>query len=516
MKKLKSYLRATVTQPEKSVLKFLLWWGFIFLLSILVRLPHFLSKNFWFDGDEAIIGIMAQDLLAGNSFPFYFSGQNYGLSTFEVFSTGIFELILGPGIWALRLGGLLLFSLGVTFVLRTIQSDQLPRWLFAAILLLLVTFPTWYLWGSMVRGGYVTAFLFVCIIFYCLFRMKPSTVQLVLIGICSGIAFESHVLILLPFSTLIAWWLLQQERILVKSVAILTGFILTITLFRWFGYLDAANWGGTQPTWGWNSQIENLQLQMHGLVAGFSSFSHFEMNIPRPFWWDILLKLFLIVSGIYLIWHFFYSKSVERKQYLLIFLSISAYLILISTIGTASPRYWIGLFTGLLFWLIVAICKDRTATISILTVSVLCMISFAGIFSGSKMKQHWYDAGVNEIQAFEGFHKTVRETGAKAIFITDNFVQYQWNYLYGKEIPASMFRTKGERIERFCRRVNEIYKENPDDAIIGGLWGVFFTMDTIQGFNDDRLQVETKYFINPNARDEFVQQGLRFVEEKGG
>lgn len=516
MKTLKSYLLATVAQPKKSVLKFFLWWGLMFLLSILVRLPHFLSKNFWFDGDEAIIGIMAQDLLAGNSFPFYFSGQNYGLSTFEVFSTGIFELIVGPSIWALRLGGLLLFSLGVTFVLRTIQSYQLSRWLFAAIVLLLLTFPTWYLWGSMVRGGYVTAFLFVCIIFYCLFRMKQSIIQLVLIGICSGIAFESHVLILLPFSTFIAWWLLQQEQILVKSFTILTGCILTITLFRWFGYLNEADWGATPSIWGWNSQIENFQLQLHGLVGGFSSFSHFEMNIPRPLWWDILLKLFLLVSGIYLIWHFFYSKSVVRKQYLLIFLSVFVYLILISTIGTASPRYWIGLFTGLLFWLIFAVSTSRQTKFSVFTVGVLCLISFAGIFSGSKMKQHWYEAGVNEITAFEGFHEAVQNTGAKAIFITDNFVQYQWNYLYGKEIPASMFRTKGERIERFCTRVNEIYKENPNDVVIGGLWGIFFTMDTIQGFNDSRQQVETKYFVNPNAKKEFVQQGLKFVAEKGG
>lgn len=516
MKRLKSYLGATMPRPETSVLKFFFWWGTLFLLSILVRLPHFLSKDFWFDGDEAIIGIMAQDLLAGISFPFYFSGQNYGLSTFEVLSTGIFELILGPGIWALRLGGLLLFSLGVTFVLRTIQSYQLPRWLFVAFILLLVTFPTWYLWGSMVRGGYVTAFLFVCIIFYCLFRMKPSTVQLMLIGICSGIAFEAHVLILLPFSTLVVWWLWQQKGILLKSAIVLVGFVITVVLFRWLGYLDEANWGGTQPKWGWNSQIENFQLQLHGLVAGFSSFSHFEMNIPRPFWWDILLKLFLVVSGIYLIGRFFYSAPQEKKHYLLVVLFVSVYLILISTIGTASPRYWIGLFTGLLFWLIFAVCTSRQTKFSVFTVGVLCLISFAGIFSGSKMKQHWYDAGVNEIKAFEGFHEAVQNTGAKAIFITDNFVQYQWNYFYGKEIPASMFRTKGERIERFCNRVNGIYEANPDDVIIGGLWGIFFTMDTIQGFNDSRQQIETKYFINPNAKKEFVQQGLKFVAEKGG
>ena len=67
----------------------------IFLVCILVRLPHFLSKDFFFDGDEAMIGIMAQDFLSGKGLSLYFYGQNYGFSSLEVLSTSLFIKLIG-------------------------------------------------------------------------------------------------------------------------------------------------------------------------------------------------------------------------------------------------------------------------------------------------------------------------------------------------------------------------------------------------------------------------------------
>lgn len=510
-----NYLVEIVDRKEKSIGKFLLWWGLLFVLSILVRLPHFLSDNFWFDGDEAIIGLMAQDLLKGENFPFYFYGQNYGLSTFEVFSTAFFEALSGPNIWSLRLGGLLLFSLGITFVARTIRVYGLPRWVFFSFIILLLTFPAWYLWGTMVRGGYVTAFLFVCIIFYFILQKEQTRSQLVWIAISSAIAFESHFLILLAFSPLIVWWLLRQDKILIKTFTILIIFIGTAAVFR-IGYLDEPFWEPPAPSFGWDKQLINLQSQKHGFIAGFSNFFYFEMNVDRPFWWDLLLKLFLGLSSVYLLWGFVRSSRFQKKFYMVLVLAVVAYIFLISTIQIRSPRYWMGLFNGLLFVLIFVAVYHRRGKFSFLFIGVFSLISLIGIAVGPKMRQHWYEANVNELRAFEGFHKAVKNSGAKALYVTDNLIQYQWNYLYGDEIPASTFRTKGERVQKFCDRVNEIYKNYPEEVVLGGLWGLFATMDTIQGFNDHRLQVETKYFIHPYARKNFVEQGMRTVREEGG
>ena len=56
----------------KNTASFILVLLAIFCASILVRLPHFLSNDFFFDGDEGILGIMAQDFLLGKGFHFIF------------------------------------------------------------------------------------------------------------------------------------------------------------------------------------------------------------------------------------------------------------------------------------------------------------------------------------------------------------------------------------------------------------------------------------------------------------
>lgn len=488
---------------KKSIVSFFLWWLLVFGLCILVRLPHFLSKDFWFDGDEAIIGIMAQDLLEGKNFPMYFYGQNYGLSTFEVFSTAIFEFFIGPSIWSLRLGGLLMYSLGIVFLIRTVQMYVTQKWLVGALALLLIAFPTWYLWGAMVRGGYVSAFMFSCIIFSIIFGKKTlTTTRLIVLGICIAIVFEAHLLILLGISSLLFYWMIQQENIINKGAIISVSFILTVILFRYFGYVDEVFWEAPKLQIDWKEQAYNLKDHLEGLLHGFSNFSFFEFNAPIPLWYSILLITFLIITTYCLLVFFFKSKDTKMKWFTISFLFTSAtYLFLLSTMYIYSPRYWIGFFTGLLFILVyIGMTADLKSKFAI---GVLSLLSLFGIFAGSKMKQHWYDVGVNEQVAFEQFHTEIKKGEFKALYLTDPLIQYQWNYYYGKDIPATMFRNK-ERVQRFCTQVNEIYAKKPNDVAIGGLWGIFLTMDSLPGFNDERYQVGVKYFVNREAKKVYV------------
>lgn len=55
-------------------------WLFAFGLVVLARLPYLLSEHVFFDGDEAMLGIMGRDLITGRNIPFYFYGQQYGFS----------------------------------------------------------------------------------------------------------------------------------------------------------------------------------------------------------------------------------------------------------------------------------------------------------------------------------------------------------------------------------------------------------------------------------------------------
>lgn len=496
---------------EKTLI-FTGWWLLFFALSILVRLPHYLSKNFFFDGDEAVIGIMAQELLRGKSFPFYFAGQNYGLSTFEVFSTALFIKILGSTVWALRLGGLLLFSLGTTFIFKTAQNRNVGlTWSFL-ITLVVLCFPSWYLWGGMVRGGYVTTFTLCCASFYIIHGLQFSMRNLVIVSILSALAYESHVLILVPFASFILFWILKQDKPIWKGVLLTVVFAASVILIRLVGHTDA-QWPDYEMVFGVKKQMEFFAMQTEGALAGYSNFFFFSKIFEIPLWWQILLYVSLSLITFTICWDFVKSSKFRKFYYLFFLLSLATFCFLLSTVDSPVPRYWIGFFTGLMFVVIFIFITRVTSLVSKGMIILLAVILVAGTGSGSKIKGQWTDADVNEMKAFEGLYKEVKKYKPKAIFISDNLIQYQWNYLYGKEIPASAFRD-GERINEFNDKVIEIYKKEPSRAVIAGLWGISLYMDTIDGFNRDRYQVEEKYYINPNAAPEYVKQGREKMRKK--
>lgn len=490
----------------KKALFFCACWMLFFGLGILVRLPHFLSKNFFFDGDEAIIGIMAQDFLDGKHFPLYFYGQNYGFSMFEALSTALFVKLAGSGIWALRLGGLLIFSLGVTFLFQTAQNRNAGHWRSWLLAILVLSFPAWYLWGGMVRGGYVTAFTLCCALFYIVHGTRFSLPKLVMASILAGFAFECHVLILIPMAPFVACWLLKQEKWLAKAGLFIAVLAITVILIRWAGYTDA-KWPKPALEFGLGKQLSYFALQTDGFLSGYSNFFFFTRLVEIPAWWHFLLIASLFIATGLLLADLVKSGRLRKLYYFFFAFSLLVSCFLISTVSSAVPRYWIGCCTGILFALLFVFItrKSRLFNAGLILLTLICL---AGTASGSKMENDSSNNGVNEMLAFEGWHREVAKHHPKGIFITDNLLQYQWNYLYGKEIPASAFRPE-ERTNAFRSKVDSLYNVDPAQTIIGGKIDVFLYMDTIRGFNDSRVQVENKYFLNYKALPAFVAQGKR-------
>ncbi len=137
------------------ILEFLL----VFVCVIIARLPYLLSEHLYFDGDEALLGIMGRDFITFKQLPVYFYGQRYGFSLIEAMSAGIFISILGSTGVSLKLGGMLLFSVGVWRLIRVVRSTEPAIAIYALTLLVLVLLPPWTIWGTKLRGGYLTAFV---------------------------------------------------------------------------------------------------------------------------------------------------------------------------------------------------------------------------------------------------------------------------------------------------------------------------------------------------------------------
>ncbi len=128
-------------------------------LALLSRLPQWLSPDLLLDGDEAVLGVMAQQLAAGGPWPVYFYGQHYGLSLFEAAAGALMFGLLGVNALALKAAMGLLWTGGLLAYHRAFRA-VLPAAPGHALLLAvtLCLSPAWAVWSMKARGGYLTAF----------------------------------------------------------------------------------------------------------------------------------------------------------------------------------------------------------------------------------------------------------------------------------------------------------------------------------------------------------------------
>jgi hypothetical protein len=126
-------------------------------LCLVSRLPQLLSRNLMVDGDEAIVGLMANHFAFRHEIPLFFWGQQYGLSTIEAGLAGIVFRLFGLGPIALKVSMLGLWTIGVLFLLHAalnIVGERRAFWLATVFVLT----PMWALWSMKARGGYLTSF----------------------------------------------------------------------------------------------------------------------------------------------------------------------------------------------------------------------------------------------------------------------------------------------------------------------------------------------------------------------
>lgn len=133
--------------------------GALFLVTaIAFRLPHLTSGRVALDGDEAIVGLMALDLIAGRGDPVFFYGQRYGLTLFEVLPLAAAFQVFGTSPVVVKATMLALWLVGGAFTVRAAWRTG-GGTAGALVGLVLASLPVWVPWSMKARGGYLTAFV---------------------------------------------------------------------------------------------------------------------------------------------------------------------------------------------------------------------------------------------------------------------------------------------------------------------------------------------------------------------
>ena len=127
-------------------------------LTLYVRMPFIERGETLLHSDEAIVGLMAQDIAAGERFPIYFYGQRY-MGALEAYVIAAVSPFFDNPIHALRFGPACFFALMVG-----VQYLMLTRWFgrrggLVGVLVLLASSPMFMQWSISARGGYVEILL---------------------------------------------------------------------------------------------------------------------------------------------------------------------------------------------------------------------------------------------------------------------------------------------------------------------------------------------------------------------
>lgn len=128
-------------------------------LALALRWPFIVRGNTLLMPDEAIVGIMAQDIAEGRHFPIYFYGQSY-MGTLEAYTMAGLRLLINDPFLPLRLAPALYFSLlvGIFFLMLTRWFGRVSG--LAGSLALIFASPMFVQWSiSGCCGGYIEVIL---------------------------------------------------------------------------------------------------------------------------------------------------------------------------------------------------------------------------------------------------------------------------------------------------------------------------------------------------------------------
>lgn len=193
------------------------------LICILSRVPQLVSADLRLDSDECVMAMMTKYMYQGKELPVYFWGQRYGFSLIEELAILPFYAICGVSAISVKLGMLLLWTLGIIFFYKALlHINNENKTTALLITLLFIATPAWALWSMKARGGYLTAHLLSAIVLYLTFHRQYSqkVFTYILTGILLYFIYESQVFWLVGLAPLLFYKIILRDKSL-KSLFII-------------------------------------------------------------------------------------------------------------------------------------------------------------------------------------------------------------------------------------------------------------------------------------------------------
>ncbi|MFT5053369.1 MAG: hypothetical protein ACI97X_000379 [Oceanospirillaceae bacterium] len=475
---------------------------------IIARLPYLLSDHVFFDGDEALLGIMARDLWHLDAFPVYFYGQRYGLAIFEVVATTLFIPFFGSSVLTLKLGGMLLMAVGFWRLIALVRLHTDSIWIYGLSLIVLVCIPPW-----TVQDRYMSAFLFSILVFeshftkavWCLKDWIKVMVYLVIVLLAQPL----FLLALLP---IMASRLFNKGQFKLAINASIPGAIF-LGLMRIPALWNKDHW---KPVKMGEIDLANFK---HYFIDGFwshvSGYFSYSDVYAVPFQVRMGIAGFLLLTTLMLVYSAIKGSRDYRLSMLVLLLCAISAVIALPFFGVAGARYVLGFHLILLFVVVTMVIEVYRINKWMLAIVLpFCIMFLATAQTGyGKYVSFWFAPELNDMQMLNELHETLEARNVNHVFVSEWNLLWQLNYLGEGRIAARMA-DGNERIDRFTDRVDGCYLDpNCPYALVGSHWPLL-DMNLVNGWYDRTERLNERYYIMMDPEDAFLLKGQFELPEK--
>jgi len=395
----------------------------LMLLGLALRLDLLIASNWVIDGDEAIVGLMAQHLATGkaSSIPVFYYGQNY-MGSLEPLMVAVLFWLTGdtassvllklvPLTWSIALiplGYLLacsMFGAGERSTQRLPSFKEKPDFsrdlcgLAAAAYLALPPAPLM-IWSTMARGGFIEVVVMATLALLLAIKWqerRPLTLT-ASIGLVLGLGWWTNNQIIYALLPIGLWMLVNIWRsvawpLLPLTIQLLIGlaaFILGGLPFWWFNltndFISFEMFGGATGNKLW-PQVGELFTVALPIIFGAKRFWH----LGDVFWgstflaWSAITVVLLIGA---FSTRFSFLKFKTARDLVLLYAVTTCAVFTFSSFGwlTSAPRYLLPLYPAIavIFGLVISNIARISAVVPILLLISVLGFNLCSVYLGGR------------------------------------------------------------------------------------------------------------------------------------
>ncbi|MFO8056426.1 MAG: hypothetical protein R6V10_03935, partial [bacterium] len=420
------------------------------------------------DADECIVGIMAMHVLAGEEHPLYLYGQGYGAGAgLEARLSALLFAFTGPDGKTLKLAALFLWIIMVLLGWR-LASRMLGRRTGAICLSLLAVSPQMAEWSMKLRGGHLSALVFLVLSAWLGWRLLEKKGQngLVMSGAFGATAAlagwaqpvaapAATSLVLVAFMFLLGWKKYAQGLLIM-------GGAFCIALIAYFTMPGEAVW--LSPASGLYRNMYGLYLLILKILPRVFT----PYQDPIAFEPSLLIWVVALVWGVFVIIAFYFSlrhlvrhRIKKRLSRALLFLDVTVVLCVLAALfvdlTALAPRHLLATYPFLcllaasLFWRFEKERKIKTAAV------LYAVLVIAGMAANSAvlLDSSFHNPGLGVRMPAKSVKQTVKwleEKGFYKVYSADT--DFTWNLIFTSR--EKIIARSWNRRERYPLYVNQV------------------------------------------------------------